>query len=242
MNTKFPVTFRQLDASTLLVQWPAVISRDVLDDLLRVKHALEEHPLQGMVEIFTSYHCLAIGYDSAVVSSKQLILHLEKLELGNNPFPKTHWIVPVCYDPALAPDLEAFCSAKQLEWSQVVSLHSSASYTVFFLGFLPGFLYLGGLNELLHLPRKANPDRKIKQGSVAIGGQQTGIYPQDSPGGWHVIGHCPVPLFRPELFPPVAIAPGDEVTFDPVDRATLQDIHEQVQAGTFQLQTQNARG
>lgn len=242
MKTKLPVTFRQLDASMLLVQWPSVISREVLEDMMRVQRALQQERLNGVTESFFSYQCLAIAYDSAVVSSKQLIIHLEEMELNFDPIPVTRWTLPVCYDPTVAPDLEAFCLTKKLDLSQLISLHASAVYTVYFLGFLPGFLYLGGLDEKLHLPRKAIPDRKILSGSVGVGGPQTGIYPQDSPGGWHVIGHCPVPLFRPDQSPPVRILPGDEVVFQSVSMLKLQTIREQLQADSFVFQNEQING
>ena len=95
-----------------------------------------------------------------------------------------------------------------------MALHSQAVYTVFFLGFQPGFAYLGGLPEALHTPRRAQPRLKVKAGSVGIGGAQTGVYPLSSPGGWNLIGHTSTPVFDPAAAAPCWLAPGDTVRFE----------------------------
>ncbi|HSI78933.1 MAG TPA: carboxyltransferase domain-containing protein, partial [Lunatimonas sp.] len=130
--------------------------------------------------------------------------------------PRKRWYIPVCYSSDVAKDILPLSSSKQIPVEELVNEHSQREYVLFFYGFLPGFMYLGGLSERLYSPRKAVPDPLIQAGSVAIGGQQTGIYPMDSPGGWHVIGRTPYRLFDSleNKMPP--FLPGDRIRFSPI--------------------------
>ncbi|MEK6307200.1 MAG: 5-oxoprolinase subunit PxpB [Pantoea dispersa] len=123
--------------------------------------------------------------------------------------------IPVVYGGAGGPDLAEVARAADLTSRQVVELHSSADYVVYFIGFQPGFPYLGGLDERLHTPRRAEPRLVVPGGSVGIGGSQTGIYPLAAPGGWQLIGHTPLSLFDPQQQPPTLLRPGDSVRFVP---------------------------
>lgn len=132
------------------------------------------------------------------------------------------WEIPVCYGPEYGYDLGSLAMAHRMRVNEVIALHSSATYRLHFFGFLPGFPYLNGLPEQLHTPRKPVPDRSVDAGSVAIGGKQTGIYPQNSPGGWHVIGRSPISLFDLEKDPPVFATPGDLWRFEPIDADEME--------------------
>ena len=123
--------------------------------------------------------------------------------------------IPVVYGGAGGPDLQVVADGASLSPKQVVELHSSVDYVVYFIGFQPGFPYLGGLDERLHTPRRAEPRVIVPSGSVGIGGSQTGIYPLAAPGGWQLIGHTPVSLFDPLQHPPTLLRPGDSVRFVP---------------------------
>lgn len=123
--------------------------------------------------------------------------------------------IPVVYGGAGGPDLAEVARAADLTSQQVVELHSSADYVVYFIGFQPGFPYLGGLDERVHTPRRAEPRLVVPGGSVGIGGSQTGIYPLAAPGGWQLIGHTPLSLFDPQQQPPTLLRPGDSVRFVP---------------------------
>lgn len=123
--------------------------------------------------------------------------------------------IPVVYGTAAGPDLGEVARHAGLTEKQVVELHSSADYVVWFLGFQPGFPYLGGLPEQLATPRRAEPRLQVPAGSVGIGGSQTGIYPLATPGGWQLIGHTSLPLFDPARDEPVLLRPGDTVRFIP---------------------------
>ncbi|MRT54834.1 5-oxoprolinase subunit PxpB [Enterobacteriaceae bacterium RIT693] len=123
--------------------------------------------------------------------------------------------IPVVYGGEAGPDLDAVARQNDLTPAQVVALHSSAEYIVYFLGFQPGFAYLGGLPETLTTPRRAEPRLQVAAGSVGIGGSQTGIYPLATPGGWQIIGRTPLSLFNPGKSSPTLLLPGDSVRFVP---------------------------
>jgi len=124
--------------------------------------------------------------------------------------------IPVCYGGACGADLPALAEACALSVDDVIRRHSTARYRVAMLGFAPGFPYLLGLDSALHLPRRAVPRTSVPAGSVAIGGAQTGIYPRDMPGGWHLIGRTPLSLFDVDAARPCRLTPGDEVRFVPI--------------------------
>ncbi|MDU3157501.1 5-oxoprolinase subunit PxpB [Hafnia alvei] len=126
-----------------------------------------------------------------------------------------HIDIPVIYGGAEGPDLEEVARLHNLTARQAVEMHSSAEYVVYFLGFQPGFGYLGGLPEALHTPRRAVPRVKVPQGSVGIGGSHTGVYPLASPGGWQIIGNTPLALFDPQASSSTLLRPGDSVRFVP---------------------------
>ena len=123
--------------------------------------------------------------------------------------------IPVIYGGEAGPDLALVARHANLSEKQVVELHASVDYVVWFLGFQPGFPYLGGLPDVLATPRRAEPRLSVPAGSVGIGGAQTGIYPLQTPGGWNLIGRTDVPLFNPSLPEPVLLRPGDTLRFIP---------------------------
>jgi len=128
-----------------------------------------------------------------------------------------HVEIPVCYGSEYGPDLDAVAGHAGLSRDEVVARHAAAEYTVAMLGFAPGFPYLLGLDPALRAPRRATPRTRVPAGSVAIGGAQTGIYPRELPGGWHLIGRTPRVLFDPAREPPCLLAPGDRVRFRTIE-------------------------
>lgn len=123
--------------------------------------------------------------------------------------------IPVIYGGERGPDLPLVAEHCGLSEKQVVELHASVDYVVWFLGFQPGFAYLGGLSSQLYMPRRAEPRLSVPAGAVGIGGQQTGIYPLSTPGGWQLIGQTPLALFDSHRQEPVLLRPGDSVRFVP---------------------------
>lgn len=158
-----------------------------------------------MIPAFTS---LLINYDPRVVNYKTLTKRLQKLlKLDVNEETSTSRVfeIPVCYGGEYGPDIENIAKNAGLTEEEVIKIHSSKDYLIYMLGFLPGFSYLGGLDERIHTPRLANPRIRIPAGSVGIGGSQTGIYPLDSPGGWQLLGLTPVKTYDPERENPILL-------------------------------------
>ena len=132
------------------------------------------------------------------------------------------------------PDLGNIAEHAGLSEKEVIEIHSSRDYLIYMLGFLPGFTYLGGLDERIHTPRLANPRIKINAGSVGIGGSQTGIYPLDSPGGWQLMGMTPVKTYDPDRETPILVEAGDYIRFVPIDEQEYKRIKEMVDNGTYE--------
>jgi inhibitor of KinA len=153
------------------------------------------------------------GHDTAYDFVVQQVQHL----MENVPaFPTHHGRrieVPVCYAPIHAPDIQALAALKNCSPDDIAAWHQSRTYLVYMIGFLPGFPYMGEVDNRLATPRKATPRSYVPAGSVGIAGHQTGIYPVASPGGWQLIGRTPLQLFNPEQTVPVLLQPGDEIVF-----------------------------
>ena len=190
-----------------------------LELILRLRRILEQHLIPEIVDIVSSFETIAVHFHPA--DGLKVLKHLTSLQLDDPddlPSPENRTItIPVTYDGA---DLQALADAKKISASEVISLHCGAEYTVAAIGFSPGFPYLLGLDTKLHQPRHSSP-RKVPAGAVAIAGNQAGIYPFASQGGWHVIGRTEAVLFDPQREHPTLLQPGDKVRF--VEMATQQD-------------------
>lgn len=233
----YSVKYRYISPYILEISWPAKIDEHILLDIIHVKDALHARWKADLVNLAMGYHCLSLHFRSAINFSS-LLTEIEEIRL-ELPFQvnakKNRWSIPVCYDPAFGTDLKDFSNALKMDIEEVIHLHSSGNYLLFFYGFLPGFMYLGGLSEKLFLPRKVIPHRKVEKGSVAIGGMQTGIYPMISPGGWWVIGRTPARLFDFRSEHMTMAQPGDEVRFEIVDQHLFGYIQKEAAAGRYTL-------
>ncbi|EDP69781.1 3-methyl-2-oxobutanoate hydroxymethyltransferase [Flavobacteriales bacterium ALC-1] len=230
--------YSQFNSYSILIEWKAIIDENVLEDVLRFKLCIEKEYIKEKVEVISTYNSILIVYNisienvnTKISNLKALYSKLDKVKTLNT----STWKIPVCYHDDFATDLEGFSNKKKLSKAEIIKLHSGTIYTVFFIGFLPGFLYLGGLDSKLHFDRKITPNLNVKKGSVAIGGEQTGIYPQDSPGGWHIIGNSPIALFDSNSNPPCFIKAGDKIQFHPVSILEYSAIKESVEASKFNL-------
>ncbi|WP_090748227.1 5-oxoprolinase subunit PxpB [Mesobacillus persicus] len=136
--------------------------------------------------------------------------------------------IPVCYDEEFSLDIERVVAHTNLTANDIISLHCQPIYTVYMIGFLPGFPYLGKLDERLATPRLHTPRFRVEKGTVGIGGHQTGIYPLDSPGGWNIIGKTPLDLYRPDRKEPFFIQAGDQLGFSPITKEEYAEIKSQM--------------
>ncbi len=147
-----------------------------------------------------------------------------------------NWTIPACYDPQVAPDIDAVARRTGLAAATVAELHASVRYTVYTLGFLPGLPYMGALPEPLRLPRLETPRTVLPPGSVGIAMSMSVIYPLESPGGWHLIARTPVALFDTRRSSPVLLSPSDTVTFRAVPLPEFERLKEAVAAGTWDIE------
>lgn len=239
--TDFDLTYKQCSANAILVEWPSEINKDILNERIGLQKALEDKLHEVIVEIIPAYNSLLIIYKLYIENIYDAISTLKQCyqDIDSEQFvPKRLWKIPVCYDTVFAKDLEGLSALKQLSENGIVELHSTSRYSIHFIGFLPGFLYLEGLPKPLCTPRKSVPDPHIEKGSVAIGGNQTGIYPIDSPGGWHVIGNSPLDFFDPNSAPPCFASPGDMVSFVPIDKNEYDKIKIAVHNNSYEIESE----
>lgn len=219
-----------IDAFTIEWSDMAIETAHVL--VMQTWEHFQAHPFPGLLEMVPAYSSLTI-----FLSRADLIIPIETipefLESALNSA-QHHGLdrsraqvrlleIPVCYDPAVAPDLNTASAWLGLTMDELISLHYEKRYQVFMLGFVPGFPYLGFTDERIALPRLAKPRSSVPAGSVGIAGKQTGIYPFEIPGGWQIIGRTPLKIFLPSKADPFFLKPGDEVRFVPI---SLQAFNE----------------
>ena len=215
----------RLGGYSLLIQIDSKPSKDLLDWLLTKKKSLSQ--LLNVEVVHTYNELLVKGCISFNTNIESLISQVSAaldVPVSNSSYNGLVHQIPVCYGSAYAPDLESYVSQVKCTIPEVIDFHTSREYPIYFLGFLPGFPYLENLDARLHLDRKSVPSQLIVKGSVAIGGTQTGIYPQDSPGGWHVIGRTPLSLFNASKKEPCLFKAGDSVRFYAIDEKEFKEI------------------
>ena len=188
-----------------------LVDVDDLETVHRLTAGLRSAALPGVVDIVPGYSTVLLTGDPARLDLPRLARDLPSLELRPAESVTGRLVeIGVRYD---GEDLDEVCELTGLAAEEVVGLHTAPDYVVAFLGFSPGFPYLVGLDEALHVPRRATPRTSVPAGSVGLAGDQTGVYPTASPGGWRLIGRTDVVLFDINRNPPALLAPGDKVRF-----------------------------
>jgi KipI family sensor histidine kinase inhibitor len=219
---------RALGDAALLFEFGEVIDAGVNARVLAAWRAILALRLPGVLDVVPAYASLAVHFDPARVEPGSLASLV--CDACRSPVEQDETrpvvSVPVCYEAAFAPDMDEVCAHTGLSMEEVVARHTAVVYRVFFLGFTPGFPYLGGLDPRLAVPRRDTPRTRIEPGSVAIGGAQTGVYPGASPGGWHIIGRTPIRLFDHGRTPACLLAPGDRLRFVPVSADGFSRLHD----------------
>ena len=236
---KFKVTYKPFGNSAILIEWPSIISKDIINDIHLFSLKIEKHAIKHILDVNYVYNSLLVIYNSNKIDFPNLKENLKQLYneayLVVPKVSKSLWEIPVCYAEEYGVDLALLSSSKNMSIAQIIVLHSSTNYLVYGIGFLPGFLYLGGLPEKLQYPRKNTPRLEVPKGSVAIGGNQTGIYPRTSPGGWQIIGRTPILLFNVEKENPCAIMPNDEIRFKAISKEEFIHIENEEKRGDYKL-------
>ncbi len=229
----------------ILVEFSPEISETLLKKLLFYKNLLQKNFFKQKVEVINAYSSLLIYYHYDIDNIYSEVSKVNRLFYRANVDKKFNshlFYIPVCYDREFGLDLDYISKEKKLTNEEIIRLHSNPIYTVYFIGFLPGFLYLGGLDKKLHISRKNTPRSRVEKGAVGIGENQTGIYPKSSPGGWQIIGNSPVEMFDKNSDPPCPINAGDKIKFQPVSRDEYEVIKTRVSQGTFQLRREEYEG
>jgi inhibitor of KinA len=234
MNSNPSYTFFPLGDSAITVDYGNIIDESVNTKIIAVFNHLQKNPFPGMIESLPAFSSLTVYYDIAVIKKmpdkrsayEQVKQKLEQ-ELSYNfetsNIPSKIIRIPACYDTEFAPDLATISEMKKITVDEIIQLHITKKYRVYMLGFLPGFAYMGEVDERIAMPRLAQPRSKVAAGSIGIAGKQTGIYPLDSPGGWQIIGRTPLKLFEPLKEAPTLLRAGDEVQFDSISRDEFEN-------------------
>lgn len=212
------VWFETASDRTLLVYFGSEITLDAHVRVVKLLRLLESQPVAGIRNLHPAYCSLLIKFDPLLLThgEVEMVLRscLDRLDEVQLPEPRDVEI-PVNYGGEWGPDLNDVAEIHGITPAQVIELHASVSYVAYFLGFVPGFAYLGGLPQELATPRLPTPRRSVPAGSVGIGGNQTGVYPFATPGGWRLIGRTPVAMFRPDRDEMSMLSIGDRVRFTP---------------------------
>jgi len=218
----------------ITLRYGAVLDAKTSALCLATAQKIEQAGMAGVLDVIPSFTTVAVHYEPSAFGPdpyKALCAAISRLlrpGISGKAFQSRTVRVPVCYDDEFAMDLEYVSDACKLTRQQVIDLHTRDHVNVFALGFAPGLPYIGVHNEKLDLPRRATPRTAVPGGSVAIANRQSVIYPNTSPGGWHVIGAMPFALFDPGKTPHTFLLPGDEVRFTPV---SLSQFHTLRQSG-----------
>ena len=211
--------FQWASDQSLLVYFGQEITIEAHQQVRKMLRLLQLEPVAGVHNLHPAYSSLLVKFDGLRLRHDEvesiLRRYLERLEEIKLPEPRLVEI-PVCYGGEFGPDLAEVCAIHGLTPAQAIEMHASTEYLVYFLGFVPGFAYLGELPEALVTPRLAAPRRRVPAGSVGIAGNQTAVYPFATPGGWRLIGRTPVAMFRAEREGFSLLAIGDRVRFAPI--------------------------
>jgi inhibitor of KinA len=223
-----PVTILPLGDHAITIVFGDTIDEDVNQQALSFFNRLKQQEITGVKDIIPTYTSVTVVYDimairkmDNTVSAFNYIHHKieDALQHVDENKTETEKItqIPVCYDVSLGIDLKEIAIQKNLSVEEVIQVHSSATYRVYMIGFMPGFPYMGKVDNKIAIPRKNSPRKNVTAGSVGIADFQTGIYPFDSPGGWNIVGQTPMMMFNTHYIEPCLLKPGDKVIFVPIN-------------------------
>ncbi|WP_271401976.1 5-oxoprolinase subunit PxpB [Salinicoccus roseus] len=228
---------RQFAENALTIYMGDEIDEKINRKLVALRHHIEGMEVDGINEIVLSYTSLIIYFDIFRTDAGTLEAMMESIDeaaLLEEEIEYRVIEIPVCYGGEYGPDIGNF-EENGLSEQEVIDMHADKEYLVYMLGFMPGFPYLGGLDEKLHKPRLETPRVRIPAGSVGIGGRQTGMYPFESPGGWNLLGRTPVPLFDPGREETILYAAGDRIIYRPIDEDEYKRIEKEIASGEYEV-------
>lgn len=222
--------------SAINMEFGNEISQDINRKIRAVTILIEKRQIRGINELVPTYRSLMVHYNPLLIGYEKLVNILKEIEENTKnidlPWPQVIEI-PVLYGGDYGPDIENVANHNGLTVHELIKIHTSVEYLIYMLGFTPGFPYLGGMDKRIATPRLKSPRTKIPAGSVGIAGEQTGIYPLQSPGGWQLIGITPLELFNPGRENPILLKSGDYIVFKDIDEKEYGKIKEEVRQGTY---------
>lgn len=226
MHHYHPYTIFPLGDRALTIDFGNEIDTDLNTKVLQLYQQLRTMQLPFVIDLIPAYSSLTIYYDVLFLRQHfpeqtafdSIAVFLENLPATQKPSAAIGKLVrvPVCYEISYGWDLAELSDANHLTIDEVIAIHTSITYRVFMIGFLPGFAYMGTVDDRIATPRRSAPRKAIEAGAVGIAGKQTGIYPVAAPGGWQIIGRTPLSIFDKHKVHPVLFSPGDEVQFYPI--------------------------
>lgn len=212
--------------NALVMEFGNIIDEKVNQKVHNYTALITASGIRGVTELLPTFRSLMVYYDSSVVKYHELKSIIENLHPDTDTgisSKKVIHLIPCCYGARFGVDLHDMEALTGLTKEEIISIHSGVDYKIYMLGFLPGFVYLGGLDKRIEAPRLKTPRVKINPGSVGIGGNQTGVYPQASPGGWRLIGSTPVDFYDPSREEPILCRAGEYIRFVPI---TIDDYYD----------------
>lgn len=224
-----------LGDSALTIDFGNRIDEKINQEVIARFHHLKNEPIEGVLDIVPAYSSISVFYDTWHLQKKihpgglvydwmkDQVDVLIKQSLNDYEIKEMLVHIPVCYDLDYAPDLQKLSKEKNMSPEELISIHTAGTYKIYMLGFLPGFAYMGEVDERIAAKRKDQPVNMVA-GSVGIAGRQTGIYPLDSPGGWQIIGRTPWKLFDPERPEPVLLNAGEKVQFYSIGKEEFNEM------------------
>ncbi len=223
-----------LGDTALTVEFGNQVNEQLNDRVMACRQHLQKNIFEGIQEIVPAYSSLTVYYDVWIIQQKfkpagpvadWVKTKLQQLLQENIPAytgQSRLFEIPVCYEKEFAADIDTVAANRNISMEELVHIHTSKTYRVFMMGFLPGFAYMGQVDDAIAVPRKDHPVM-VKAGSVGITGKQTGIYPMDTPGGWQVIGQTPIKLFDPAKAEPCLLQAGDAVRFFAISKHEFEN-------------------
>lgn len=226
---------RQISEQSFMIYFEANINERIFDEVYAVVDYINSLQHTFVKEIVPSYRAILVYFDGMSINYETIV---DELKLNDFNFDRVHEQtrrrivnIPVLYGGKWGPDLEIVAEHNNLSVENVIRYHTEGYYLVYMIGFMPGFPFLGGLDEHIHTPRKSEPRLRIKAGSVGIANNQTGVYPADSPGGWQIIGRTPIDVFDLNRTPKILYRPGDKIKFYPINEEQFLHIERYVEKG-----------
>lgn len=220
------ISYKPYGDKAILITFSDSISENTHKDILSYSEVFRKVNIPGLDSFIPAYNTIVVKYNPLFISYENMVSTLRELHIVKMKKNQSRLVrIPVCYHDDFSIDMVEVENKTGLTKKQIISKHTKAIYTVYMIGFMPGFFYLGGLDEALFCPRKETPRMHIFEGAVGIGGEQTGVYPLEGPGGWQIIGRTLQRIFdKNNVKDPFYVKQGDTVEFYEISRATYNNM------------------